>query len=241
MVHHVRLLVEEFLAGRGTLSGPILAMELATELSALRTSDFEAGARADFVNARGMIRRVATWASNSEEAYQRAFAPILPVLDGYRGEGSGGTVRLFPYVHQTSLRRIIERDYLELTVKLFPAGAWKSTVVLAGSILEAILLDLLSDANRAPSAEANPKGPRKPMSSGDWKLVQLIAVAVDLGLLPASSAASIDEVLRNYRNFVHPRLELRENRQLGEAKALLALGALKDVCDHFDRTLGGAP
>ena len=42
------------------------------------------------------------------------------------------------------LRAIIERDYKKLSQTLMPDCAWKNAVVIAGSILEAVLYDLLT-------------------------------------------------------------------------------------------------
>jgi hypothetical protein len=59
------------------------------------------------------------------------------------------------------LKGIIERDYKELTLVLFPGGAWKSTVIMAGSILEAILFDLLgSDPATQAKAMASQAAPK---------------------------------------------------------------------------------
>lgn len=66
---------------------------------------------------------------------------VIATLNQFGGEGSQVVQRAFKFVKDADLRQIIERDYRELRLKVFPSGAWKSTVVLAGSILEAILFD----------------------------------------------------------------------------------------------------
>ena len=40
-------------------------------------------------------------------------------------------------------------------------------------------------------------------------MVHLIDVAVDIGRLPADAADTIHQVLRDYRNFVQPKKEIR--------------------------------
>jgi hypothetical protein len=67
--------------------------------------------------------------------------------------------RQFPYLTDAELRAIVERDYVELNVRLFPARAWKSTVIMAGSILESILIDVLSAPSESPPQAPAPRWP----------------------------------------------------------------------------------
>jgi hypothetical protein len=61
----------------------------------------------------------------------------------------------------------------------------------------------------------------------------LIDGAVHLGTLTKERAETIDSVLRDYRNFVHPMAERRAKHKLTAAEALLAKGALDAVCEHL--------
>lgn len=78
---------------------------------------------------------------------------------------------------------------------------------MAGSILEAVLYDVLtkdqSALSKATSSAKAPKG--KDITKGEWKLSNLIEVATDTGILPQDRANTVDQVLRDYRNFVHPK------------------------------------
>ncbi|TOG58122.1 hypothetical protein CGI99_22890 [Vibrio parahaemolyticus] len=62
----------------------------------------------------------------------------------------------------------------------------------------------------------------------------MIEVAVDIGLLPVQRAASIDQVLRDYRNFVHPQKELRSQHPCTEAEAFMAKGCLDGIYNHLN-------
>jgi hypothetical protein len=155
-------------------------------------------------------------------------------LDLYAGVGGYANLRSFAFVTDKNLRQIVERDYQELSLILLPGRAWKSTVVIAGSILEGILSDLLinpTNNHRARSAAAAPK--KKNLAAGEWSLLDLIEVSVELKLLPAGRAAAIDQTLRDYRKFVHPLKEIRAAYPCSEAEALLAKGALDAVCNHL--------
>ena len=68
-----------------------------------------------------------------------------------------------------------------------------------------------------------------------WSLQDYIAVAVELDLLPAARANSIDQVLRGYRNFVHPRRELRMGFDCNSPVAMQSFATLNIVCDHLER------
>lgn len=97
-------------------------------------------------------------------------------------------------------------------------------------------------ATKANAAGAAPKfkGKVKPIENGDWRLADLIDVASELQILPAERAKTIDQVLRDYRNFVHPKKEIRAQHPCTEAEALLAKGALEGVCNHFEKTYSPA-
>ena len=175
-------------------------------------------------------------------------APILDrlikVLDGYRGEGASRSKRNFAYLSKLELQRIIERDYLELNLKLFPAGAWKSTVIMAGSILESILFDVLSHPMRLAATNSSSKTPKKggnpidiEMNDRSWNLSRLIEVAADTNVIPEERKNTIDQTLREYRNFVHPHAEVRANHACTESEAGLAKYGLDGVCEHLERTL----
>jgi hypothetical protein len=115
---------------------------------------------------------------------------------------------------------------------------------MAGSILEAILYDLLSrDQARIIQASASKHAPKKKggkvkditkaKRDEQWPLDNLIKVSVDLGLLKQEHSDSIQQSLREYRNYVHPKKEQRAGFPFTDAEAMQALGALKGVCNHL--------
>jgi hypothetical protein len=163
---------------------------------------------------------------------------VAGLLDSYAGRGSQAMIRSFAFVQNLGLRKIIERDYRELSQILFPDCAWKSTVVMAGSILEAVLHDLLTRDDERTSATT------KAAKGQQWTLNVLINVSVELGLLPPGSDKTTHQVLREYRNFIHPLAEIKAKYACGEAEALMAKGALDAVCNHLEAAAlapGAAP
>jgi hypothetical protein len=212
--------------------------ELAKELDRLDPRDFEPSAQLEFVRVRGNIIHICRLSNYTKPKIQEVISPLLPVIDQFRGPGSAGVTRQFGYITDAPLRGIIERDYAELAIKLFPSGAWKSAVIIAGSILEAVLFDRLADVKwatqaKASSAAKDSKG--NAIKPDDWKLCHLIDIAVEIKLLPKDPADTIHRVLRDYRNFVHPKKEVRASHACTEAEAMLSFGALNSVCNYIEK------
>jgi hypothetical protein len=246
MVDYIKQLIADILRDSDPQSGPSRRPVYAVcdELQKLDPRDFEPAAQAKFVQLRSHLRSAADQSSmHPTKVRSELLKQLLPILDMYKGEGSRGTQRSFPYVSDPDLQKIIERDYYELTVKLFPSGAWKSTAIMAGSILEAMLFDILSNPIRIALVNGSPKAPKSKggtpidIATGDWKLISLIEVAVEIGILTFERMKTIDQVLRDYRNFVHPKKEIRSMHPCGKAEAGLAMHGLDGVCDHLERTL----
>lgn len=211
----------------------------AEEIDRLDPRDFLPGYRCQFVINRTKVRvwaRSSSLSGSSHPAMIRVCNDILAALDNYAGEGSRAETRDFSFLSDPELRNIVERDYKELSLVLLPGGAWKSCVVLAGSILEAILTDVLTAEPRTLSRtlSSSKKPPRGDITRGEWKLQSLIQVAEDISKIPKESAQAIDQILRDYRNFVHPRKEIRAKHPCTEAQALMAKGALDSVLNFLE-------
>ena len=238
MVAYIKQIADEIAGLNPQSPGNLfdLTRSLAEELERLDPRDFLPASRFKFIMIRTHARRLARQNSFEDVRPVKEFAKtVSTLLDSYGGDGSCAVSRSFAFVTDAALRTIIERDYRELALVLLPDGAWKSVVVMAGSILEAILYDQLTkDSATLAKATAASKAPKnKGLAKGDWRLHDLIQVAVELNILPSSRSASIDQILRDYRNFVHPNKEIRSAHPCTEAEAFLSKGALDSVCNHF--------
>jgi hypothetical protein len=214
------------------------------EIDRLDPRDFEPSARARFVGHRAICRALATNQHTTSENFVKFAKRFTPLLDSYRGHGSGAVTRSFAAVKNKKIRKIIERDYAELKLRAFPDGAWKSTVILAGSILEAVLYDRLTrgpatikkvmKATSAPKAKGGvTKDIRKHDFANQWTLSDLIRVASELNILPPENKIAIDQVLRDYRNFVHPRVEVERGVAISEGHATASKGMLEVILDEL--------
>lgn len=214
--------------------------DIASELENIQSSDFPANKRGEYPPIRRRFAGLATIGGSL-----KPFPDCIPLSESLisllHDYGKMTTSdKSFEFIQNDPLRAIIVRDYAELKSILHPNRAWKSSVVMAGSILEAILLDLLQQPANESNALATSQAPKDrtrtvyPLNSGKWKLIDLINVSEALGLLPSARVRTIDQVLRDYRNFVHPHKELDYGHSCGESESHLALGALGSICDHLE-------
>ena len=236
MIAYIKKLIDEALGlEKKSVYGHCLIKGISQELNRLDPRDFVPEVQADFVS----VRSVIDWASKNENIHvdviKNKLNQLSSILDKYGGEGSKAVSRPFNFILDQELRSIIERDYRELSVFLFPMGAWKSCVIMSGSILEAILYGTLRSPKFVQQANASSKAPKgKDIHKEEWRLQNLIEVAADIGVIPQQRADTIDQVIRDYRNFVHPNKEIRSAHPCTEAEALLAKGALDGICNYLE-------
>jgi hypothetical protein len=114
-------------------------------------------------------------------------------------------------------------------------GEWKATTVLAGSVVEALLLWALQQAT-APDLEIAIKTvvtkktlPRPPQRELErWDLSEYIAVAEELTLIDTSTAMQA-RLAKDFRNLIHPGRAQRLVQVCDRGTALAALAAVEMV------------
>lgn len=131
--------------------------------------------------------------------------------------------REFSFVNDFHLRKTLERDYAEMQ-RAFISKCWKSVIILSGSAIEAILLDLLTN-NSSLALSANNAPAKNKTNIGRWTLAELIDVAVELRLV-SSGLEKLSHSVREYRNLVHPGNEIRNGLAFDEEEARIALEVL---------------
>jgi len=128
----------------------------------------------------------------------------------------------FHFVSDVGLRKILERDYQEIQKSIISAN-WKSTIILSGGAIETILLDLvLKNANTIKTCTKIPAGKPKP---NDWNLNNLIEISLDTELVGAE-IGRLSHSVRQYRNLIHPAVELREKMKVEPEEAKIAVEVL---------------
>jgi hypothetical protein len=100
------------------------------------------------------------------------------------------------------------RDEIELCLK---AKAPLAVIFLCGSTLEGLLFAVAeSNPKQFNQATAAPVKDGKAKPFGEWTLYNLIAVSRELGLVGEDVLKHADAV-RDFRNYIHPRQQIREN------------------------------
>jgi hypothetical protein len=149
----------------------------------------------------------------AEKKLSRMSGGIVPT--GYVAPPTSALPRVeFAFVKDVKLRAIAERDYAELRVAAY-YQSHKSKALLAGSVIEAVVLDLLLQ-RAIPFTELD-----------RLTAYGLYERAKKEGLLPGRQSSAAD-ASRDTRNFVHPAVEYREG-SLTREQADLALSLMKAI------------
>lgn len=121
-----------------------------------------------------------------------------------------GSIDLAQLPTALSARDIVQ-GRLEEIDRALSAEAPLAVIFMVGSTLEGLLSELA--LAQAAAYAASPTAPRRDGSVkpvDQWSLSELIAVSRALGVLSEDVARHADQV-RNFRNYIHPRQQLREN------------------------------
>lgn len=136
-----------------------------------------------------------------------------------------------PYIDKLPIERemvlIIESRLAEVK-RVLEVKAYLSSVILCGSILEAVLLGAAQkNPEQFNSSKASPKGKNgKVKQFRYWTLANLIDVASEVDILkPDIKNSSL--ALRDFRNYIHPRQEVRDQFSPDEHTAKICFHALK--------------
>lgn len=108
------------------------------------------------------------------------------------------------------------------------AGAYLSTILLCGSVLEAVLLGAAQkDPVRFNRASASPKAADGRIKRfHEWSLAQLIDVACEIGMLKPD-VKKFSHGLRDFRNYIHPYQQMVSGFTPDEHTAKVCLQVLK--------------
>lgn len=124
------------------------------------------------------------------------------------------------FIHDVSVRAVLERNIRELVIaqdnRLHTAA-----IVLAGSVGEGVLYDaLVYRKMKAQGAKIAPRksGVVKDIEKGEWKLYEYIEVAQEIGIVASSTAKMMHSVLRDFRNMIHPKVQVDRGLTPDEAE-----------------------
>jgi len=136
-------------------------------------------------------------------------------------------VSLAKAVRDPSLLRILELRFAEAS-KCVEIGTPLAAILLCGSILEGLLLDAASSDpfgfKKASNCPKDKNGMIKKLE--DWRLSELIDVAFTVGSL-SLDVKKFSHVLRDFRNYIHPRSQLVSDFNPDNHTARICLQVLK--------------
>jgi hypothetical protein len=124
----------------------------------------------------------------------------------------------FDFITDESFRDSLERDYREMT-GAYESSLWKATHVLAGSIVEAVLIDFLIAAAHVTRDDGL-----------KMDLAAAIVLAREKKVIDAR-AADLSTVVRSYRNLIHPGRAIRLQEAVDSNSARVATALVELICD----------
>lgn len=149
-----------------------------------------------------------------------------------------GAVDLSAVASELTLQQIIAARLDEID-RALGAQAPLAVILLVGSTLEGLLAEVAREqASAFTTAASAPriKGTVKPLDK--WTLSDLITVSQALGILSADVAKHADQV-GSFRNYIHPRQQLKENfeprietARIAQQVLRAALADLKGISDR---------
>jgi len=137
------------------------------------------------------------------------------------------------------LQDILIRDMEEAAIDL-AIGSYKSSMILCGSTIEALLLDILlqnkesavQTANRYFNDEQNKRFPRNLKNLENWSLGLLLEVAYKLGIM-SNTTYHLGNGIKDFRNLVHPGKEKRNILKVNKENAEIVWGILKSIINEL--------
>lgn len=130
----------------------------------------------------------------------------------------------FAFINDPQLGAMLQRDYLEIQRSIIVEN-WKSVLILSGGLIETMLLDVLN--GRSALAVSSTKAPSKnPQDINRWSLNNLIEVSIDINLVP-KLVGTLSHSVREYRNLIHPGVELRSGLKVEPEEAEIAVQVVK--------------
>lgn len=118
----------------------------------------------------------------------------------------------------------------------FQAGAYLSTIIMLGSLLEGVLLAKAeqnsTEARGSTNAPTDRSGSVRPFDR--WRLVDLITVAHECGWL-GREVRDFSQALRNYRNLVHPNEQRRQNPSLDVGTCKVSWEVVRAAIDDLSK------
>lgn len=145
-------------------------------------------------------------------------------------------VHALAFVTDNDLREALRID-IDTVYRALANQEWKPATVLAGSVIEALLLWALTEhESRSPGAAHTTAAAclarRPPADLDRWELHQLLAVTKHLTIITDETFMAGD-LARNFRNLIHPGRAQRLAETCTRGTAYSAVGGMERVIDDL--------
>ncbi len=130
------------------------------------------------------------------------------------------TPAFLDYITDEAFRRSLVSDYREMTAAI-GTESWKAVLVLAGSLVEAILVDCLHGRTTDPV---------KRSEILKYDLGKAIPACKAAGILN-DEAESLCTVARKFRNLIHPGRLVRMDQEVTRARGMVAANVVQVVAE----------
>ena len=149
-----------------------------------------------------------------------------------------------PLAADPKMQMILQRRWDEAQRCLGCKSNLAATVMMGG-LLESLLLARINSSPNKGAVFAAKSAPRdkktgKTIMLPDWKLIHMVAVAHELAWI-TKSAMDVGNVLRDFRNYIHPHKEYTDGVSILDEDARMFWEVTKSISRHVIASVGKTP
>jgi nitrogen fixation-related uncharacterized protein len=179
----------------------------------------------------------ALWAVDNGDSPVRVIRELLTKCPDESASAASNALTLIP---DTTYRDNLRTD-LGAVNRALSNGEWKAATVLAGSVVEALLLwairtkreDEIGEAVKALLDTKTLK--KKPATEPEnWHLSEMNEVVRHFGLISEATACQV-RLAKDFRNLIHPGRAVRLEQDCNRATALTAVAAIEHVLINLEK------
>ena len=148
-----------------------------------------------------------------------------------------------PLAADPKMQAILNRRWDEVQ-QCLGSQAHLAATVMMGGLLESLLLTRINASPNRAAVFTAAKAPRdktgKTLPLADWKLVKMVEVAHELAWI-SKSAMDVGNVLRDFRNYIHPHKELTDGVLISGDDAHMFWEVTKAISRQVLGSVGKSP
>jgi hypothetical protein len=142
------------------------------------------------------------------------------------------------------MQQILKRRWEEVQVCVIGKANLAATVMMGG-LLESLLLARINGSPAKAAVFTATAAPRdkktgKTLPLPDWKLIHMVEVAHELKWI-TKSAKDVGNVLRDFRNYIHPQKEFTDGVMISSDDASMFWEVTKSITRQVLGSVGKSP